>query len=174
MTSDGSQQVLLFSAGGLRLGVFLVEVTRLLEEQPLTAVPFAHPALIGLLDAGDIGPVPVFDLGRLVHPQAPVSRSVLGAVVALFSTERGPIGLRMDEMRGTTTHYRYLEAGSSKAPRTATAGQAEEGRSEALPEVAQRSLTGVAESEEGPFHLFSPDAFVVALDLGQAGRPARA
>lgn len=162
MSHEGGQQVLLFSAGGLPLGVFLVEVTRLLEEQPLTAVPFAHPALIGLLDADDMGPVPVFDLERLVRPEAPVHRSVAGAVVALFSTERGPIGLRMDAMRGTTTRYRYLEDAAERAS------------VDALPEVARRSLTGFAESDQGSFHLFSPDAFVVALDLGQAGRPTAA
>lgn len=160
MTPEGGQQVLLFSAGGLPLGVFLVEVTRLIEEQPLAAVPFAHPALIGLLDAADIGPVPVFDMARLVRPDAPVHRQVAGAVVALFSTERGPIGLRMDAMRGTTKRYRFLE------------DEEERGTVESLPEVARRSLTSFAESERGTFHVFSPDAFVVALDLGQAGRPA--
>lgn len=158
--NPSAQQVLLFEAGGLPLGVFVAEVTRLFFEEELTPVPFAHPAMAGLLDAGELGALPVFDLAGLFS-EAPPPRSVPGATVAVFTTERGPIGLRMT--RRTTTHtYRY-----NLDPVT------ESVRKDALPEPARRVVMGVGESDGGPFFFFSPEAFVLALDLGRAGRPAR-
>lgn len=153
-----AQQVLLFEAGGLPLGVFVAEVTRLLLEEELTPVPFAHPAMAGLIDGGGLGALPVFDLAGLFST-APPPRAVPGSTVAVFTTERGPIGLRME--RRTTTHmYRYNLDPVTEAVRT-----------DALPEPARRVIMGVGESDAGPFFFFSPEAFVLALDLGRAGRP---
>ncbi len=156
--SDNAQRVLLFDAGGLSLGVFVAEVTRLLLEDTLAPVPFAHPAMAGLLDGEDLGVLPVFDLWGLVRPGAPTPQRP-GATVVVFSTERGPIGLRMDR-HGTTPSYRYLGDPVEEAERI-----------DALPPAARQVLMGVGELEEGFFYFFSPEAFVMALDLGRAGRP---
>lgn len=157
--NPSAQQMLLFEAGGLPLGIFVAEVTRLLlEEQELTPVPFAHPAMAGLIDGGALGALPVFDLAGLFSGQAPL-RSLPGATIAVFTTERGPVGLRM-ERRTTTPSYRYLDDPAAEAERL-----------DKLPEIARRVLMGVGESEAGPFYFFSPEAFVLALDLGRAGRP---
>lgn len=154
-----AQQILLFEAGGLPLGIFVAEVTRLLlEEAELTAVPFAHPAMAGLIDGGALGALPVFDLSGLLTATPP-PRSVQGATVAVFTTERGPVGLRMDK-RTTTPSYRYVDDPEVEAERL-----------DALPEVARQILTGVGDTDEGGFYFFSPEAFVLALDLGRAGRP---
>lgn len=158
--ATSAQPILRFEAGGLTLGVFVVEVTRLLQKTGLAAVPFAHPALSGLLDAGELGAVPVFDLAPVLQKDAQVARAVEGATVALFETELGPIGLRMDEMRGITTRYRFLEPSAE-----------ERDRLEAMSETGRRALPAVAEDERGRFWMFSLDAFVVALNLEKAGRP---
>lgn len=155
---DNAQRVLLFEAGGLQLGVFVAEVTRLLLEDAISPVPFAHPAMAGLLDGGDLGALPVFDLWGLVGERAPAAH-VPSATVAVFSTERGPVGLRM-ERHGTTPSYRYVGDPS-----------AAEEHLKSLPAGARSVLMGVGELEEGCFYFFSPEAFVLALDLGRAGRP---
>ncbi len=157
--NPSAQQMLLFEAGGLPLGIFVAEVTRLLLEESLTPVPFAHPAMAGLIDGGSLGALPVFDLHGLFSGTPP-ERTVSGATVAVFTTERGPVGLRM-ERRTTTASFRYLDDPAEEAERL-----------DALPEIARRVLMGVGDSEAGPFYFFSPEAFVLALDLGRAARPA--
>lgn len=156
--NPSAQQMLLFEAGGLPLGIFVAEVTRLLLEEQLAPVPFAHPAMAGLIDGGSLGALPVFDLFGLFSEERP-ARAVPGATVAVFTTERGPVGLRM-ERRTTTPTYRYLDDPAKEAERL-----------DALPAIARRVLMGVGESEDGCFYFFSPEAFVLALDLGRAGRP---
>lgn len=158
MMNPSAQQVLLFDAGGLPLGVFVAEVTRLFLEEELTPVPFAHPAMAGLIDGGSLGALPVFDLAGLFS-ETPPPRAVPGATVAVFTTERGPIGLRM-ERRTTTASYRYLDPVTEAV------------RTDALPELARRVLMGASDSDAGPFFFFSPEAFILALDLLRAGRPA--
>ncbi|MCC7072474.1 MAG: chemotaxis protein CheW [Deltaproteobacteria bacterium] len=144
-------QVLLFSAGGLRLGVFLAEVGRLLVEEHIAPVPFSHPALAGVMIAGADGPVPVFDLhglfGGTPATQAP------GATVALFPTAKGPVGLRLQTLLGTIASYEPL----SESATAALLDQA--------PEAARGTLTNAARTPEGAFSFFSPDAFLARVGL---------
>jgi hypothetical protein len=161
-------QVLLFRAGGLRLGVFLAEVGRLLVEDALIAVPFAHPAMAGLLVAGEDGPVPVFDLRGLVDdtaswastttsatsaPPRPAITAVVGATVALFPTAKGPVGLRLEQLLGTIATYEPLDA-------AATARLHED-----VPAALARTVTGAASATDGPFSFFSPEAFLAGVGL---------
>ena len=159
--------VLLFRAGGLRLGVFLAEVGRLLVEDALIAVPFAHPAMAGLLVAGDDCPVPVFDLRGLVDDDdgagqphralaavaAVTGTAVVGATVALFPTAKGPVGLRLEQLLGTIATYEPLDA-------AATARLHED-----VPAALGRTVTGAASAGEGPFSFFSPEAFLAGVGL---------
>jgi hypothetical protein len=146
------QQMLLFQAGGRPCAVFLLEVTRLIEESPLLAVPFAHPALAGLLEDGDRGVLPVFDLWAWVDPSRAIRASQTGAIVALFSTERGPIGLRMDVLLGTSTAYQYVDAQAGEwAP---------------MPGL-RHAFAGQIISHAKSFDVFSPDGFLGVLDIGQ-------
>lgn len=155
-------QVLLFRAGGLELGVFLAEVARLLVEDRVLAVPFAHPAMAGLLVAGEDGPVPVFDLHGLVA--APVDGAALPVprsktTVALFPTARGPVGLRLEELLGTVASYEALDAETTAALHAG------------VPAPLLTTITGAARRRsveaggEGSFSFFSPDAFLAGLGL---------
>lgn len=156
-------QVLLFRAGGLRLGVFLAEVGRLLVEDALIAVPFAHPAMAGLLIADADGPVPVFDLRGLVddvgvdaHERSKAAitgAAVVGATVALFPTAKGPVGLRLEQLLGTIATYAPLDA-------AATARLHED-----IPAALARTVTGAASAADGPFSFFSPEAFLAGVGL---------
>jgi hypothetical protein len=144
-------KVLLFSAGGLRLGVFLAEVGRLLVEDHLAPVPFSHPAMAGLLLAGDDGPVPVFDM-RGLRGTAPPAH-VPGATVALFPTAKGPVGLRLEQLLGTIASYEPL----SESAADALLDQA--------PDAVRATLTHAARTPEGVFSFFSPDAFLARVGL---------
>lgn len=149
-------QVLLFRAVGIRLGVFLAEVGRLLVEDTLLPVPFAHPAMAGLLVAGEDGPVPVFDLRGLVDPAAvPAAVPVASprATVALFPTARGPVGLRLDELLGAAAVYEALN------PEEMTSLHAD------VPAAILATITGAARNEDFRFSFFSPDAFLAGLGL---------
>jgi hypothetical protein len=145
-------QVLLFRAGGLRLGVFLAEVGRLLVEDSVLAVPFAHPAMAGLLVAGEDGPVPVFDLRGLVDAGA-VPAAAPRATVALFPTARGPVGLRLEELLGTASTYAPLSDGE-KAELFAN-----------VPPGLRATVTDAARADGAVFSFFSPDAFLAGLGL---------
>jgi chemotaxis signal transduction protein len=144
-------QVLLFRAGGLRLGVFLAEVGRLLVEDRLTAVPFAHPAMAGLLVADADGPVPVFDLAALTKKTT--TEATRTRTVALFPTSKGPVGLRLEELLGTVASYEGLDA-------TATAALHEN-----VDAALLKTITGAAKTPELAFSFFSPDAFLAGLGL---------
>lgn len=154
-------QVLLFRAGGLELGVFLAEVSRLLVEEALLAVPFSHPAMAGLLVAGEDGPLPVFDLRGLVEgPAAALAPATRGkATVALFPTAKGPVGLRLEELLGTVASYEALD------PEATAALHAE------VPQPLLATVTGAARRRDGvdggtgTFSFFSPDAFLAGLGL---------
>lgn len=146
-------QVLLFFAGGMQLGVSLADVGRLVVEDTLLIVPFAHPALAGLLAVGDAEPVPVFDLLGLVDGTA-VATSAPNANVALFPTARGPVGLRLERLDGTAHAYRALDADAAQA---LYAGHAP---------ALLATVTGAAATAEGvSFSFFSPEAFLAALNL---------
>lgn len=147
-------QVLLFRAGGMRLGVFLAEVGRLLVEDALIAVPFAHPAMAGLLIADEDGPVPVFDLRGLVDSGARLTFAAnAGATVALFPTAKGPVGVRLEQLLGTISRYQPLDA-------AATARLHED-----IPIALARTVTGAAAADDGPFSFFSPEAFLAGVGL---------
>ena len=146
-------QVLLFRAGGMRLGVFLAEVGRLLVEDALIAVPFAHPAMAGLLVADEDGPVPVFDLRGLVDEGTPTLSLPGGATVALFPTAKGPVGVRLEQLLGTISRYEPLDA-------AATARLHED-----IPVALARTVTGAASTDDGPFSFFSPEAFLAGVGL---------
>lgn len=158
--------MLLFRAGGLRLGVFLAEVGRLLVEDALIAVPFAHPAMAGLLVADNDGPVPVFDLRGLVDDDAAAQAhrgysavaaitgaAVVGATVALFPTAKGPVGLRLEQLLGTIATYEPLDAAATRRLH------------EDVPAALARTVTGAASAGEGPFSFFSPEAFLAGVGL---------
>lgn len=144
-------KVLLFSAGGLKLGVFLAEVGRLLVEDQIAPVPFSHPALAGVMLAGDDGPVPVFDLRGLFGSAPPLCAP--GATVALFPTAKGPVGLRFEALLGTISEYEPL----SESATAALLNQA--------PEAARGTLSNAARTAEGVFSFFSPDAFLARVGL---------
>jgi hypothetical protein len=148
-------QVLLFRAGGLRLGVFLAEVGRLLVEGALLAVPFAHPAMAGLLVAGEDGPVPVFDLTGLIEGSV-VPSPPRKATVALFPTARGPVGLRLEELLGTVASYEALDAEATGALHAE------------IPPPLLATITGAARgggADDEEFSFFSPEAFLAGLGL---------
>jgi hypothetical protein len=148
-------QVLLFRAGGLRLGVFLAEVGRLLVEDALVAVPFSHPAMAGLLVAEE-GPLPVFDLRGLVagaKPAASAPSAVGKHTVALFPTQKGPVGLRLEELLGTARAYEALDK------------EATDKLHEGVDAALLKTVTGAARAEAGAFSFFSPDAFLAGLSL---------
>jgi hypothetical protein len=144
----------MFRAGGLRLGVFLAEVGRLLVEDRLTPVPFSHPAMAGLLVADDDGPVPVFDLHGLVGTVPALRAAVVTKrTVALFPTSKGPVGLRLEELLGTVAAYDALDADTTSALHAGVAAP------------LLRTITGAASTSGEPFSFFSPDAFLAGLGL---------
>lgn len=160
MAEGKNSQVLLFKAAGARFGVFIAEVGRLVVESGVAPVPFAHPALAGLLDDASEQVVPVFDLVGLLPDRRPPPQ-VAGARVALFDTDQGPVGLRLDVMEAGGMHYTFLSDREAAERRLAT-----------LPDELRLAVTAVGEDEGGPFFFFSADAFLAALDLDAPQRPS--
>lgn len=154
-------QVLLFRAGGVRFGVFIAEVGRLVVETAVVPVPFAHPALAGLLDDEEEEAVPVFDLFGLIPEHRP-PQEVRGARVALFSSEKGPVGLRMEAMEGGGLDYTFVSDPKETEAQLAT-----------VPPPLRAPITAVARDGRGPFFFFSPDAFLVALEQSAPDRPGQ-
>jgi hypothetical protein len=154
------QGVLVFEAAGARLAVSVGDVLRLVMEPAVTAVPFGHPALAGIMANidGVVGVVPVFDLRGLAAGAVPPQRHVEGATVAVIPTPQGPIGLRLDKLLGTAA--RYVAAG---------ADQGADGVAAHLDVVIDGY--GVADDSASlsvgtaPFAFFSTDAFVAILDV---------
>ena len=155
MNNATPPQVLLFGAGDLRLGVFMAEVAKLIVESALSPVPYAHPAMAGLLDDEVLGPLPVFELRALLDPFHRPLRRATGATVALFETPRGPIGLRLDALHGAVVDYG--NASADEAQRWL----------QTLPATATSFLTGVALHTGAPFFFFSPEGLTVTLGLTQ-------
>lgn len=154
--------VLVFLAGGVRLGVSIADVARLVVEGPVAPVPFGHAALAGIMRVTDVddATVPVFDLHGLA-PEAtrpPTQRA--GATVAVIPTARGPVGLRLDQLLGTASDYAAVDADVVKDVYAA------------LPAVLQKTLAGAGRPRdaslavgEQPFFFFSPEAFIAAVGL---------
>lgn len=145
--------LLLFSAGGFSFGVFVVEITRLLLEEQLAPVPFAHPAMAGLALMEDgRSLVPVFDVAGLVDPLRPPKRRA-GATIAMFPTDRGPVGLRLDAVAGTIEDYEPVSAEGAALFLSV------------LPDEVRRIVGGVALRDGSPLYFFSPEGLLVELGL---------
>ena len=150
--------VLVFTAGGVRLGVGIADVSRLVVEGDIAPVPFGHPALAGLMKVDDVDNaiVPVFDLHGLAADAARPPRQRAGATIAVIPTARGPVGLRLDRLLGTASDY---DAAADAPP-------------ENIPPALLRTLAGagrprtasVAVGDE-VFFFFSPEAFIAAVGL---------
>ncbi len=148
-------RLFLFTAVGHNFAIPIVEVDRLLIEGHLSPLPCAHPSLAGMAkDNADL--IPVYDLAGLLGQEV-VTTSV-GTNVAVFATARGPLGVRMEALRGTTTAATPLADAKEVMDRTA-----------ALPPAGQTIVTAVGEvaTDRGVevFFFFSPEAFLVQLDL---------
>jgi hypothetical protein len=148
-----SPQVLLFGACDLRLGVFMAEIGRLVDEGELAPVPFAHAAMAGLLDDDVDGPLPIFELRALLDATHRPVRRATGATIAIFPTPRGPIGLRLDALHGTIVEY--SDATRDEGARLLGT----------LPPTAIHFLSGAALTGGTPFFFFSPEGLVLALGL---------
>ena len=149
-------RLFLFTAVGHNFAIPIVEVDRLLVEKTLAPIPCAHPSLAGLAkDHDDL--IPVYDLAGLLSEEAVQAQSA-GTNVAVFATARGPLGLRMEALRGTTTAARPLGDPAEVVARTAL-----------LPPAGQTIVSAVGEvaTDHGVevFFFFSPEAFLVQLDL---------
>ncbi len=154
--------LLSFTAAGYRFGVFVVEIARLLVEDAIAPVPFAHPAMAGLLlfeDARAL--VPVFDVAGLVDPSRPLRRRT-GATVALFPTEQGPVGLRLESVLGTIEEYEPVSSEGAALFLSV------------LPDEVRRVVGGVALHDGEPLFFFSPEALLVELGLLKGGPAASA
>ncbi len=158
--------VLVFLAGGVRLGVSLADVARLVVEGAIAPVPFGHSALAGVMRVHDVdtnhdwATVPVFDLNGLA-PEAPrPPRQRAGATVAVIPTARGPVGLRLDQLLGTASDYAAVDAAEVKAAfdRLSPAMQ------KTLAGAGRPQTASVAVGDE-PFFFFSPEAFIAAVGL---------
>lgn len=146
--------MLVFSAASVRFAVSIADVSRILTEGEMLAIPFSHPALAGVVrDGNDI--VPVFDLLGLTHPGNQPPRQVFGGNIVVIPTAKGPVGLRLQQLAGTSDSYRALPP-----------ARAEE-KLEALPAGIRPAVGGVAEdsSTAEAFFLFSPEAFVALLGI---------
>ena len=150
--------VLVFTAGGVRLGVAIADVARLVVEGDITPVPFGHAALAGIMKVDvDDAIVPIFDLNGL-DPDAKSRppRQRAGATIAVIPTARGPVGLRLDCLLGTASDY-----DAAADPPAAS-----------IPPLLLRTLAGagrprtagVAVGDE-VFYFFSPEAFIAAEGL---------
>jgi hypothetical protein len=162
--------VLLFEAAGIRLGVSLGDMLRLLPDGPLVPVPFAHPALAGLLvqSGGHDDVVPVFELDRLAEPTSgqlldprvrptlaspsPTSPAAAAAAIAVIPTARGPVGLRLERLASTAAGYAPVEPDATDA--------------QEVPAALAPCIAGQARAaDDKTFGLFSAEAFVAALGL---------
>lgn len=148
------QPLLIFTSGGLRFGVFLAEIGRLTLEERIAPVPFSHPAMAGLSYVdGATGAVPVFDVVGLLDPTRGPRRRATGTTIALFPTERGPIGLRLDVIEGTVLEVQPV---SAEEEREALSG---------LPDEVRRVVGGVARHAGSTLFFFSPEGLLVELGL---------
>lgn len=154
--------VLVFLAGGVRLGVSLADVARLVVEGAIAPVPFGHSALAGVMKVRDVddATVPVFDLHGLAPEATRPPRQRAGATVAVIPTARGPVGLRLDQLLGTASDYTAVDAADVRA------------LYEQLSPALQQTLAGAGRAEAGsvavgdePFFFFSPEAFIAAVGL---------
>ncbi len=145
------EPVLLFMAAGQRFGVGLADVSRLLAQGPLLRVPFAAPALAGIMFADIDGPIPVFDLRALVDPSAVLHADDDAALtVVLFASQKGPVGLRLQRLLGSVALYAALDAAPSDV---VVAGG------------LSATITGWARTDEHVFAFFSPDAFLAVVGV---------
>jgi chemotaxis signal transduction protein len=151
--------VLVFVAGGARLGVPLADVTRLTLEVDIVPVPFAHTAMAGLMRGDDGAVVPIFDLHGLdaAAGSRPRTRAA-GATIAVLATARGPVGLRLDQLLGTASAYE--------------AAVVDEQTLQALSSGVRRTLGGAGRPRaashavgDAPFFFFSAEGFIAAVDL---------
>ncbi len=149
--------VLVFSAGGLRLGVAIADVSRLVVEGDIAPVPFGHPGLAGIMkvDDVDVAIVPVFDLNCLAPEAQRPPRQKPGATVAVIPTARGPVGLRLDRLLGTASDYDAADTEPT-----------------AIPDALRRTLAGAGRPRTASvavgaevFFFFSPEAFIAAVGL---------
>lgn len=154
--------VLVFLAGGVRLGVSIADVARLVVEGPVAPVPFGHSALAGILRVRefDDATVPVFDLHGLAPESTRPPTQRAGATVAVIPTARGPVGLRLDQLLGTASDYAAVDADVVLDTYTK------------LPPALQRTLAGAGSPRDAsvavgdqPFFFFSPEAFIAAVGL---------
>lgn len=150
--ASSDERLFLFSARGQAFAIPIVEVGRLLTETRLFPLPCAHPALAGIArDGSDL--IPVYDLAGLLSDQVVPAQNP-GTNIAVFDTARGPLGLRMEALRGTTTTAVPLKDPADVASRIAS-----------LPPAGQTIVTAVGEVAGEIFFFFSPEAFLVQLDL---------
>lgn len=165
LPSSAGSKLFLFTAAGFDFAVPIVDVDRLFEELDISPVPLCHPALAGVaLD--DDGPeprlIPIFDLRGFLPraeddaeeedlPEA-IPVHVKGATVAVFQTETGPIGMRMDRLLGTSAVAQPIDDASVVEERVAALG------AELL-----TTVTAVARIEDRIFYTFSPEAFLMRL-----------
>jgi len=173
--------VLIFVAGGARLGVPLADVTRVTLQGRLTPIPFGHRALAGLMRGDDGTLVPVFDLQALGagDDDARPRLHVDGATVAVLGTERGPVGLRLDRLLGTANRYDAhvaRPAHGDDVDQEAVEDVVERHRV-ALSPAVRATLGGAGVPRDAsasvgtaPFFFFSADAFVAAVSVvGEGG-----
>jgi purine-binding chemotaxis protein CheW len=95
----GHESWLSFRLGAARHALPLARVHEVVELAPLTRVPLAPRALLGVLDLRG-RPLPVLDLGlRVTGVSTPRSRFSCVLVVA---GPAGPLGLLVDRVEGVT------------------------------------------------------------------------
>ncbi|MCP4503769.1 MAG: hypothetical protein GY822_27910 [Deltaproteobacteria bacterium] len=149
-------QLFLFCAAGYDFAVPIVDVDRLIEELDIAPVPLCHRALAGVAvdEAGDEQRlIPVFDLrGFERADQVPVQ--VKGATVAVFQTETGPIGMRMDLLLGTSGRAEPISDSEVVQAHIDSLG----------PELLT-TVTAVAKIDDKAFFTFSPEAFLMRLNV---------
>lgn len=151
---------LIVVAGGVRLGISLADVSRIVVETAVAPVPFAHRALAGVMRVAELDDaiVPVFDL-RGFDGAERLTRQA-GKNVAVIPTARGPVGLRLEGLLGTAGSYVAVAVDAAALER--------------LPAALRASIAGCGrpDGEAGAigvedFYFFSPEAFI--HELGLAG-----
>ena len=158
--------VLVFEAGGVRLGVSIADVARLVVEGPVAPVPFGHAALAGIMRVagsdvgGDDATVPVFDLHGLSPGATRPPTQRAGATVAVIPTARGPVGLRLECLLGTANDYAAVD---DAAVHDVVA---------TLPTALRKTLAGAGRPNDASvavgdavFFFFSPEAFIASVGL---------
>lgn len=96
----GTPNILAFSISRYRFGFFLPEVAQLCVETTISAVPFSHLSMAGLLCHEDLPPIPIFDI-QCILEGGPARPSVPGAQIILADSSGGNVGLRMNRLLGT-------------------------------------------------------------------------